>query len=50
MYYFWKTKGMLPSVYNELPYGEHKILKVFYEMEIKEEPRGHNTCPLLGGK
>jgi uncharacterized phage-associated protein len=37
MYYAWKLHHVLPSVYNNLGYGEKKILGVFISKEIEDK-------------
>lgn len=46
MYYYWKTKGILPSVLYNLPYGEKVVIRAFYEKEMSEG--GSLNCPLMG--
>lgn len=37
MYYYWKTKGIRPSEFYNMPYGEKIVIKAFYELEIDEK-------------
>lgn len=37
MYWYWKKKGIRPSVFYQIPYGELTIIRAFYELEIEEE-------------
>ncbi|PEJ57397.1 hypothetical protein CN692_13365 [Bacillus sp. AFS002410] len=36
MYYYWKTKGVFPSVFKRIKDGEWQIIRAFYELEIEE--------------
>ncbi|WP_165916262.1 hypothetical protein [Marinisporobacter balticus] len=36
LYYYWKTKGIRPSVIYNMPRGELILLMAFYEKEIEE--------------
>ena len=36
MYYYWKTKGIRPSVFYQMPRGELTVVQAFYEQEIEE--------------
>lgn len=36
MYYYWKTKGILPSVFYKMPKGELTVLQAFFEKEVEE--------------
>ncbi|WP_165000430.1 hypothetical protein [Anaerophilus nitritogenes] len=36
IYYFWKTKGIRPSVIYNMPRGELILLMAFYEKEMQE--------------
>jgi len=44
MYHYIAKKGMLPSVFYSLPYGERLILRACFELEMEEPKR---TCPLM---
>jgi hypothetical protein len=37
MYWYWKKKGIRPSVFYQIPYGELTIIRAFYELEVEEE-------------
>ncbi|MBI6873744.1 hypothetical protein [Clostridium aciditolerans] len=37
MYYYWKEKGIRPSVFYSMPIGERLIVQAFYENEIEEK-------------
>jgi len=39
MYYYWRTKGIRPSVFYNLPKGELMVITAFFEEEIKEKER-----------
>ena len=47
MYYYWKTKGIRPSVLYTMPRGELTVVQAFYEREL-EERNAHNN--LIKGK
>ncbi|RLP95771.1 hypothetical protein D9545_16020 [Geobacillus stearothermophilus] len=34
MYWYWKKKGIRPSVFYQIPYGELTIIRAFYELEV----------------
>ena len=36
MYYYWKAKGILPSVFYKMPKGELTVLQAFFEKEVEE--------------
>ncbi|MCT4605859.1 MAG: hypothetical protein N4A64_07100 [Marinisporobacter sp.] len=36
LYYYWKTKGIRPSVLYNMPRGEMILLMAFYEKEMEE--------------
>lgn len=36
LYYYWTTKGIRPSVFTEMPYGEKLAIRAFYEKEIAD--------------
>lgn len=36
MYYFWKTKGIRPSVFYSMPKGELLVIQAFFEKEVEE--------------
>ena len=52
MYYYWKHKGIRPSVFYSMPRGELTVLQAFYEKEISERnkmiesAKGKAVCPL----
>lgn len=37
MYYYWKEKGIRPSVFYNMSIGERMIVQVFYENEVEEK-------------
>lgn len=39
MYYYWRTKGIRPSVFYNMPKGELMVVMAFFEEEIKEKKR-----------
>lgn len=39
MYYYWKEKGIRPSVLYNMPKGEKLLIMAFYEEEMKERER-----------
>jgi hypothetical protein len=45
MYYFWKTKGIRPSVFYNMPKGELAVLIAFYEKEMDELKEEQNRMP-----
>lgn len=50
MYYYWKKKGIKPSVFYEMPKGELLIIKSFYEEEMKELEKLNKSgaaCPMM---
>ncbi|MCC0694239.1 hypothetical protein [Clostridioides sp. ES-S-0048-02] len=53
MYYYWKTKGIRPSLFYAMDKGELKIIEAFFALEIEEEvekmKHGYGVCPLTGG-
>ena len=52
MYYYWKYRGISPSVFYSMPKGELLVVKAFYEKEIEERneaikaSQGKAVCPL----
>jgi hypothetical protein len=36
LYYYWVTKGIRPSVFVSMPYGEALVVRAFYEKEVKD--------------
>jgi hypothetical protein len=52
MYYYWKSKGIRPSVFYSMPRGELTVLQAFYEKEVQEKnelikkSEGKAVCPL----
>ena len=52
MYYYWKRKGISPSVFYAMPKGELTVVQAFYEQEIAErnevikQAQGKAVCPL----
>ena len=52
MFYYWKSKGILPSVFYSMPRGELLVLQAFYEKEVEErnemikKSEGKAVCPL----
>ena len=53
MYYYWKHKGIRPSVFYAMPRGELLVLQAFYEREIEErneaiqKAEGKAICPMM---
>lgn len=37
MYYYWKHKGIMPSVFYAIPKGELTVIRAFYERELAEK-------------
>lgn len=35
LYYYWVTKGIRPSVFEAMPYGERAVVRAFYEKEMQ---------------
>ena len=52
MYYYWKHRGIRPSVFYSMPRGELTVIQAFYEYEVKElndlmeSAKGKAVCPL----
>lgn len=52
MYYYWKSKGISPSVFYAMPKGELTVVQAFYEREIEERneiikaSQGKPFCPM----
>ena len=52
MYYYWKHKGIRPSVFYAMPRGELLVVQAFFEKEIEErneaikQSQGKAVCPL----
>lgn len=52
MYYYWKHRGIRPSVFYAMPRGELTVIQAFYEYEIKERnelfesAKGKAVCPM----
>lgn len=42
LYYYWLTKGIRPSVFEAMPYGERAVIRAFYEREVAEKNRSKN--------
>lgn len=36
MYWYWKTKGIRPSFFQDMPEGELNIIMAFYELELDD--------------
>ena len=47
MYYYWKNKGIRPSVFYNMPEGEKTVLRAFFEQEIEDMKRETPVCPFL---
>lgn len=53
MYYYWKHKGIRPSVFYEMPRGELTVVQAFFEREVTErndalkKSEGKAICPLM---
>lgn len=51
MYYYWRRKGIRPSVFYSMPKGELTVIQAFYEKEIEDrdkvlkETEGKVFCP-----
>ena len=39
MFYYWKHKGIRPSVFYSMPKGEWTVIQAFYEKEIEERDK-----------
>ena len=37
MYYYWKKKGIRPSLFYAMDKGELKLIEAFFALEIEEE-------------
>lgn len=52
MYFYWKHRGIRPSVFYSMPRGELTVIQAFYEYEAKERnelmesAKGKAVCPL----
>ena len=52
MFYYWKRRGIRPSVFYAMPRGELTVIQAFYEQEIEEHneavkrSEGKAVCPL----
>lgn len=52
MYFYWKHKGIRPSVFYNMPKGELMVIQAFFEQEIAERneaiksSEGKAMCPL----
>lgn len=52
MYFYWKHKGIRPSVFYSMPRGELTVVQAFYEKEQEErneaikKSQGKAICPL----
>ena len=52
MYYYWKNRGISPSVFYNMPKGELTVIRAFYEREIEDKvemikkSEGKAVCPL----
>ncbi|MCW0824694.1 hypothetical protein OKS01_10525 [Clostridioides difficile] len=53
MYYYWKKKGIRPSLFYTMDKGELKLIEAFFALEIEEEvekmKHRYGVCPLTGG-
>jgi len=36
LYYYWVKRGIRPSVFASMPYGERMVVRAFYEREIAD--------------
>jgi hypothetical protein len=51
MYYYWRRKGIRPSVFYSMPKGELTVIQAFYEKEIEDRDKaqkemdGKVFCP-----
>lgn len=37
MYYYWKTKGIRPSIFYQMSKGEQVVIRAFFEKELEEK-------------
>lgn len=37
MYYYWKTKGIRPSIFYRMSKGEQIVVRAFFEKELEEK-------------
>lgn len=37
MYYYWKTKGIRPSIFYQMSKGEQIVIRAFFEKELEEK-------------
>ena len=47
MYFYWKTKGIRPSVFWNMSEGEKIVLRAFYEYEMTKDDKKGLSCPFL---
>lgn len=53
MYYYWKSKGISPSVFYNMPKGELTVIRAFYEREVEDKlemiknTQGKPVCPMM---
>lgn len=53
MYYYWKKRGIRPSVFYSMPRGELAVIQAFYQRELEDQAkmlkmikdRGGAACP-----
>ncbi|MBB6217497.1 hypothetical protein HNQ80_003618 [Anaerosolibacter carboniphilus] len=45
MYYYWKTKGIVPSVFYNMRKGELLVLMAFYDREMEELKANFDDMP-----
>jgi hypothetical protein len=52
MYWYWKKKGIRPSVFYSMPRGELTVIQAFHIKEVEEhnevmkQAEGKAVCPL----
>lgn len=56
MYYYWKTRGIRPATFYNMPHGELLVVRAFYLQELEERQEkireyneGEISCPFLLG-
>lgn len=51
MYYYWRHKGIRPSVFYSMPKGELTVIQAFYQQELEDREKlikeldGKMACP-----
>lgn len=52
MYWYWKKRGIRPSVFYSMPRGELTVIQAFHQKEVEEyneamkQAEGKAVCPL----